>query len=215
MVIVCVFLFVFFFARNTNHVFKTTTQSIPVLNQYGIVGPQGFNVSSLTIISNPSVGTATTLNGAVYYVSPADFVGVVSFMVAACDNSRPVALCANATVIINVQTRSPGPVTPDFTFTIERDRCATFNIFEGGLVYDPNGVPLDYASLRVISSVDTRGCAMVLPGGLIRFTPEPDFLGTTCFGYRICNTLGQCSEGKITVTVAPQTRASLQVNFLF
>lgn len=206
-----------------------TPVAINVLAQ-AVVGAQGMNASSLFVVTLPRRGTATVLNGVVYYVAECGFVGADSFFVAACDLSTPRALCTNGTVgertqqplcvcvranldaAVNVLPALPNqpPVTPDVFFTI--DSCTTFNILSS--VTDVDGT-VDPSSLRAIVSATTRGCAHVLPGGFIRFTPDADYLGQTCFSYRVCDNLGLCAEGKVFVTVVPVTRAALQVNFLF
>lgn len=123
---------------------------------------------------------------------------------------RIVWLIALAAVAVLPALPNQAPITPDLYFTI--DSCTTLNILAS--VSDVDGA-IDPASLRAIVSASTRGCAYVMPGGFIRFTPDANFLGQTCFGYRVCDTVGLCSEGKVFITVVPVTTASLQVNFLF
>ena len=57
----------------------------------------------------------------------------------------------------------------------------------------------------VIQSIgDPSNGTAVLEGGLIRYTPDPDFAGADVFSYRLANSQGLSIEADVTVTVTPE-----------
>merc|ERR1712125_49803 len=76
------------------------------------------------------------------------------------------------------------PVTPNQTFAVTNSSCSSFDVLSA--VSDPNA-NLDESSLSVTVYPTTRGTVEILPDLTIKFTPRDGFLGTTCFGYGICD----------------------------
>jgi uncharacterized repeat protein (TIGR01451 family) len=104
------------------------------------------------------------------------------------------------------------PVAPNQTFAVTNNSCSTFDVL--GAVSDANG-NLNPSSLSLIIYPTTRGTVQLLSDYSVKFTPQPGFLGSTCFGYRVCDFSDLCGEGKIFVNVLPQTNSSMQVNVFF
>ena len=104
------------------------------------------------------------------------------------------------------------PNAPNQTFSVTNSSCSTFDIL--GAVIDANG-NLNPSSVSLILYPTTRGTVQLLSDFTVKFTPQEGFLGSTCFGYRVCDFSNLCDQGKIFVNVLPQTDSSMQVNVFF
>jgi hypothetical protein len=154
-----------------------------------------------TLIAQPDQGVAIiNSNGSITYTPPIAFTGVVSFDYQICDRATP-ALCATATVTVNVLTTPPtgttlAPVSvDDFVLT-------PINALVAGTVsgndYDPQGLALSYTVGQPSS-----GTVVMSPTGSYTYTPAAGFTGPSSFTYQVCNTAGLCDVATVSVLIQP------------
>ncbi|MDH3307120.1 MAG: Ig-like domain-containing protein [Acidimicrobiia bacterium] len=153
----------------------------------GTIDPTG-----VSIVGGPTNGTVTVdpVTGEVTYTSNSGFAGTDSFTYEVCDN---LGACSTASVVVAVNGR---PVVVDDTATTNQAIPVTIAVLANDS--DPDG--LDLTSLVVIAGPG-NGFVNINPDGTIRYTPDPDFLGTDAFSYRICDSLGACDTGTVVVGI--------------
>jgi hypothetical protein len=103
---------------------------------------------------------------------------------------------SSAPVTVTVTAVNNAPVaTGDAAVTAE-DTAVTIAVLENDS--DANGDALSVSSV----TQPTSG-AVVISGGALRFTPNPDFHGAASFSYRVTDGQGGSDQGFVTVTVTP------------
>ena len=147
------------------------------------------DVLTTTIISPPTNGTATVINGdSVKYVPNVNFFGQDTFIYIVCDSNLPSLcdpignLCDTATVFIDVQSVSDKPIA-----NIDIDTtCAGAT----AIVIDVQANDLDVDGDTLNTSIlvgPTNGVALVLSGDSISYTPNVGFTGVDTIVYSICD----------------------------
>ncbi|GAB3540812.1 hypothetical protein GCM10027577_05300 [Spirosoma fluminis] len=154
-----------------------------------------------TIIGQVAQGSAlVNANGTITYTPPTGFTGVVSFGYQVCDRATP-ALCATATVSINVVATPPAGTTlaPNAIDDVLLTRINTPGV---GTVSandtDPQGLPLTFSTGQPVN-----GTVVMSPTGSYTYTPAAGFTGPASFTYSVCNTGGRCTIASVSVLVQP------------
>jgi uncharacterized repeat protein (TIGR01451 family) len=183
-------------------VYLTTSSGLPVLSSS--VALVNWTVASLTVGSTFSAVLSTRIQpSSESYVVTALIVSLTEF-----DYS-----VAGHFAVAQIVPVPPGPpIAPNQTFSVTNTSCSSLNVLAA--VSGATGA-LDRSTFAVTAYSTTRGSLLILDDLSVQFTPQQGFVGRTCFGYRICNVFGNCSEGKVFVQVLPSTDAPLQVNLFF
>ncbi len=154
-----------------------------------------------TLVSQPAQGTATVNgDGTITYTPPTNYTGSASFNYQVCDRATP-ALCATATVTINVLPTPPAattlsPVSVDDLLLTQLNGSKTGSVSAND--YDPQGLALSYSTGQPGS-----GTVVMSATGSYTYTPAPGFTGPTSFTYQVCNTAGRCDVATVSVLVQP------------
>jgi hypothetical protein len=153
-----------------------------------------------TPLSGPSNGTvALNADGSYTYTPDAGFSGEDQFVYQTCNSS---GLCDTATVSIGVISTTPandGPVANDDATQTFQDEPIAGNVSSNDL--DPDGDPLIVDSTPV--SGPSNGTLTLNANGSFIYTPDPGFLGTDTFDYRVCDSNGECDIATVTIDVLP------------
>ncbi len=174
-----------------------TPTTIAVLSNDSDMG--GSLVLSTLTISSPSSNGIAVINGngTITFTPNPGFSGTSTFQYQICDNGTP-ALCATATVTINVAPDS-NPVANNDVVSTAYLTPITINVLSNDFDLVGN---LVNSSLNIfVQSVN--GIAVANPNGTITFTPNDGFSGVTTFQYQICDNevLALCATATVTVTV--------------
>ena len=150
------------------------------------------------IVTGPSDGSASIVNGLIVYTPNTDFTGTDKFVYEVRDPNGNIAT-ATVTVIVNapeIENTAPTAVD-DFATTTVGQAVTLDSVFNDS---DPEG------DILVISSVDdpANGTA-VISGDQIIYTPDAGFVGTDSFTYTISDGNGGTATAteKVTVTDVP------------
>jgi uncharacterized repeat protein (TIGR01451 family) len=152
--------------------------------------------TTVQIINPPQNGTVRidpATGNIIYQPNPGFTTGTDTFTYRICDTT---GLCSEATVTVNVPvaTNNPPVANPDAIAT-NPNSPVTINVLGN------DGGNLNPATLRIVTQ-PANGRVVVNPDGTVTFIPNPGFTsGTDTFTYQICDTAGNCSEGRVTVAV--------------
>jgi Ca2+-binding RTX toxin-like protein len=91
------------------------------------------------------------------------------------------------------------PVATADIATILEDSGALIDVLAND--WDPDGDPIRVVSIGVAA----HGTVVQQSGGMLLYTPRPDFHGTDTFNYRIADDKYGKSHGTVTITVTPQS----------
>ncbi len=114
-----------------------------------------------------------------------------------------------ATITVDVTLLNNPPVAVDDKATTPEDTPVAIPLLANDSDPDtlPCGAPLDPDSVVITQGPDPS-CGTVnpgpYPGGVVTFTPSPDFCGECTFTYRVCDSDGKeplCDTAQVTVTV--------------
>lgn len=152
-------------------------------------------------------GALTLLpNGTLAFAPAADRNGTFTFTYRVCD---PQGLCDTARTTIIVLPVNDAPVAIDDAFSMDED-----GILSNGSVsindtdVDDPGAGVSYTLLST-SPAMSNGSFVFLPTGSFTWTPGADFNGTASFTYQVCDVLGLCAIGQVTITVLPVNDAPM------
>jgi hypothetical protein len=175
----------------------TTRQETPIDISFltNDTDPDGDNIELSGLFSIVNGGAVNQGNGVIRFTPELGFVGTASFKYTITDGTANSNV---ATVTIDVTANRP-PVAVD-------DDATT-----------PAGVPIDIAFLT--NDADPDGDAIELSGlfgitngeagnqgnGIIRFVPEPGFVGTASFQYTITDGAATSNIATVTIDVIPQS----------
>jgi hypothetical protein len=138
------------------------------------------------------------VDGSFFYFPNPGFVGTETFRYRDVAGSR---ISAPATVTISV-TPPPNPVAKADTFTTDGPFFLFHSDAPGVLANDVD--PLHQALTAEVTSPPTRGFVFVDSTGALDYLPEPNFVGTVSFRYRIRAADGRVSASVTdTITVSP------------
>ena len=154
--------------------------------------------SSVTVTAPPQHGAVICANGACTYTPEPGYSGPDSFEYRVCDTNNT---CDTAVVTIIVgdgdgDADSEPPVARDDAVTTRPGRPVIIDVTNND--GDPDG-DLDPGSVMV--TVPPEHGSVICVEGKCTYTPEPGFTGTDGFEYRVCDSLGACTIGEVTITV--------------
>jgi outer membrane protein OmpA-like peptidoglycan-associated protein len=152
---------------------------------------------TVTAVTQPANGTVTLSGGVVRYQPYVDFNGTDTFTYTVSDGNGNVG---TATVMVTVTPVNDPPDALSDTATVAEDSGATvINV----LANDQN-VPDTGETLTVTSVTQpVAGGTVTLSGGVVSFTPAPNYNGTVTFTYTISDGNGGTDTATVTVTVTP------------
>jgi gliding motility-associated-like protein len=171
----------------------------------------GLDPGSVLALSGPFHGSVafSPVTGAATYTPDPDYNGIDSFRYRVCDLGTPLpALCAQAVVNLALAPVNDAPlVQDDADATPEDTPVATDVAGNDSDPRDPLG-GIDAASVSILTP-PANGTAVPGPGaGFVTYTPDPGFLGTDSYVYRICddgNPLpALCGTATVTITVSDE-----------
>ncbi|MCF8459258.1 MAG: tandem-95 repeat protein [Flavobacteriales bacterium] len=185
-----------------------TNQDVPVS---GSVIPNDGDPDGdpLTVNTTPASGPANgsvvlSPNGDYTYTPNPGFNGTDVFVYSVCDNGSP-ALCDEATVtIVVLPPFEPGNDPP---FAGDDAALTPQGTPVGGDLlandFDPNGDNITINTTPVVGV--SNGTLTINPDGTYDYTPNPTFIGTDQFVYRICDdgTPVLCATATCVITVYP------------
>ncbi len=129
--------------------------------------------------------------GAVVYTPDPAYAGADSFTYTVRD---PQGNTATATVTLTVSNQAPS-AGDDSAVVPHNGSVDVAVLLNDG---DANGDPLTVS----VATGPAHGVALVLPGGGIRYTPTPGYLGADTFTYTVDDGRGGTATATVTVTVA-------------
>ncbi len=139
-------------------------------------------------------------DGSVTYTPGADFSGTDSLAYTVCDDGFPLpAACATAWLVITVNPVNDAPVAVDDALTLPEDGSAGVAVLANDS--DPDG-PVSPAGLS-IATAPAHGTLTPGPGGVVTYTPDPDYYGADSFAYALCDGAGACDTAWVAITVTP------------
>jgi putative nucleotidyltransferase with HDIG domain len=143
-------------------------------------------------------GALTDNGGGNYtYVPHPAFFGAETFTYTAADGVGGVD---SGTVTITVAPQPDDPVAGGDAYTV--GQATVLTVPAPGLLgndYDEDGDALTVAPSLVVAP--TNGLAILLADGSFVYTPNPLFVGTDTFNYRIDDGTGRTANGLVTITV--------------
>lgn len=143
-------------------------------------------------ISAPSAGTATldASSGTVNYTPPAGFNGDASLTYSVRTACNDVA-----TGTIRISVNSSAPDASNDTASTSRNEPTNIDVLRNDS--DRDGEPVTLVSVGGAPGGSTEN----IGGGIVRFTPNPGFVGTTSFSYTVRDPGGRTDSATVTVTV--------------
>ncbi len=145
-------------------------------------------------VTSPAHGSATTNGSRITYTPAPGYAGTDSFSYRACDASNA---CGTASVSVTVVATNSPPNAADDTATTARNQWVRIRVLDNDS--DPDG-NLDPSTLTVTSGPQHER-HLRIRDGQIDYQPNPHFIGTDTFTYRVCDTQGACDTAVVTVTV--------------
>ncbi len=155
---------------------------------------------TFTLDSNqaPAHGDLTVNpNGTFIYIPNINFFGSDQFAYQLCDDGNPVR-CDTALVTISVLPINDAPVAVDDAFTVVESDTIIANVAVNDT--DPEGDPLGNVSLL---TAPANGSVTLEPSGRFTYEPDPYYVGTDQFTYRICDDQNPplCHEAEVVIEV--------------
>jgi VCBS repeat-containing protein len=140
----------------------------------------------------PASGTLTlNSNGSFTYVPSANFFGNVSFTYQVCDGSNS---CVTGIVSIAISNINDAPNAPNFSINTDEDVTASGTAF--GIT------DIDNNTLTITLSTPAQyGTFSIATSGSYSYVPNANFFGTETLIYQVCDPLGLCSNGQISILV--------------
>ena len=150
--------------------------------------------SVLTIVTQPEHGTVDVESGGVLRYAPhANWHGTDSFTYRRSDGVHQ----DDATVTVTVTPVNDPPTAADDELTTDEDGPLALS---SALTANDSDVEGD-AQIEILSQPEHGAVGVV--EGVLTFTPEADWFGTTAFTYRLIDADYQSAAATVTVTVAP------------
>jgi hypothetical protein len=154
--------------------------------------PDGDNLT--VSAASASNGIATPDGGNVRYTPPANFSGQATINYTINDGTGRTA---SATVSVTVRSVNDPPVANNDTATVAED--SSNNLIN----VTANDTDADGDDLTVTSASAADG-TVTRDGGAVRYTPTPDFNGSTTINYTISDGNGGSDSATVSVTVTEQ-----------
>ena len=158
--------------------------------------PDAPETLTISQVSQPFNGSVTLINGVVRFTPVADFSGTTTFTYTISDGNGGED---TATVTVTVSGTNNPPTAEDDSFTVAEDSGATAL----DVLANDTFAPDTGETLTVVSVTQPANGSVTLTGGVVRFTPAPNFNGTTTFTYTVSDGNGGTEPARVTVTVTP------------
>ena len=141
---------------------------------------------SLVAVDNPAHGKATIVDGRLRYTPRTDFIGSDSFAFTIRDGGDK-----HSTALVSVTVAAPTLQAVDDVASTSADQATVIDV----LANDAGG------GLALQAASDpAHGTATINSNGSITYRPDPEFVGSDSFTYRVGNAFGQ-STATVSVTV--------------
>ncbi|WP_407659994.1 Ig-like domain-containing protein [Hyalangium gracile] len=151
---------------------------------------------TVTAVTQPTNGTVTLTSGVVRFTPAANFSGTTTFQYTVSDGNGGTA---TATVTVTVTPANDAPTAVNDAITVAEDSSATVV----DVLANDSFAPDVGETLTVVSVTQPANGTATLTGGVVSFTPAPDFFGTTTFRYTVSDGSGGTATATVTVTVTP------------
>jgi hypothetical protein len=176
----------------------TTTQGTPITINV-LANDSAANGGALTItsVSQPQFGTATTDGQTVTYMPNANFVGNDTFSYVISDGQGGVATGSVSITVTGSGSANRPPTAANDTATTTAGNAVTIDVLANDA--DPDGDALTLT----IDGPPSHGAATVSKGKVI-YTPQAGFTGTDSFTYIVSDGKGGTATGSVSVTVTSQ-----------
>ncbi|WP_299876309.1 Ig-like domain-containing protein [uncultured Cocleimonas sp.] len=148
------------------------------------------DASITRVVSNPSNGSATIVNGQIVYTPDAGFSGTDTFTYEVQD---PQGNKTTATVTVTVNPADNGINAANDSATTDEGKAVTINVLSND--------DADASITRVVSN-PSNGSATIVNGQIV-YTPNAGFSGTDTFTYEVQDPQGNKTTATVTVTVNP------------
>jgi hypothetical protein len=152
--------------------------------------------STLSIIQQPALGTATAGSGSVSYSPGANLTGADSLIYRVCDSG---GRCDSATVGITITPVNDAPLAPALDLLTSRGIAATGPLSYSDIDGDTLGCSVGTAPATGSASVASN-CSQVT------YQPTAEFVGTVTFTVSVTDGT-DITQGAVTVTVIQANRA--------
>ena len=167
---------------------------INVLPNDGIAPDTGETLT-VTAVTQPANGTVTLVGGVVRYTPNPDYFGTDTFTYTISDGNGGTD---TATVTVNVANVNDNPVAIDDTVNVNEDSGATvINVLPNDGIAPDTG-----ETLTVTAVTQPANGTVTLVGGVVSYTPNPNYFGTDTFTYTISDGNGGTDTATVTVNVA-------------
>ncbi len=159
------------------------------------------NVSTVTVISGPTKGTAVPQSdGTIRYEHTNNVAGTDSFTYTVADNDGEPSNTATVTVTI-IGLPNVAPLAADDSVTVAYQAFALVNVLGND---DDSDGSLNVSTVTV-TSAPTKGTAVPQADGTIRYEHTADTAGTDSFTYTVADNDGSPSNtATVTVTITEQ-----------
>jgi RHS repeat-associated protein len=167
--------------------------------------PDGDSIHFDSYVSLPQHGILTGVGypTAPNYIPNFGYVGSDSYVYRTCDSG---GLCATATIKVNVVNNAP--IAEDDNFTAH-GATPLDSVMTNDHDSDHDAIHFDsYVSLPQHGSLTGAGYPTAP-----NYIPNFGYLGSDSYTYRICDSLGQCGTGTVTVNVVNQAPVAVSENF--
>jgi VCBS repeat-containing protein len=151
---------------------EDTPEDIDVLaNDTDPDGKEDLDSSTLRVVDEPSLGTATpTSDGKIRYAPGENNNGNDSFTYEVCDRD---GLCDQATVAVSITSANDAPVAVDDAATVKEDGTANVNVLANDVDPDDN---IDPSTVRVLAGTQ-NSVVTANPDGTVTYVPNANFNG--------------------------------------
>ena len=164
----------------------------------------GLDVTSLVVLSGPSIGTTSVAGAAITYVPDPNANGNDTFTYRVCDVA---GLCSSASVAVTISPINDAPSPVGDEATTAEDTPVTIAVLVNDTDVDDGVDPTSLA----VDTTPSSGTATVV-GTDILYEPAADFSGSDAFDYLVCDFAGECSTARVTVTITPVNDAPTAVD---
>ncbi len=195
----------------------TVPQGVLALGSTANVTVAGNNSSQIVIVgSQTNINTA--LDGLSFTPGP-NQNGPTTLNIATSDNGNTGAgnvLTAVGSLAISVTAVNDAPVAVNDAESTPEDTAHTFNVRANDSDVDGDAMTVTAINGTAISTgadvVVANGVVNLRPNGSIRFTPNPDFNGTSSFTYTISDGNGASSTASVNMAVTAVNDAPIATN---
>jgi len=154
-------------------------------------GTLALDPASLSLLSGPASGVATTANGVIRYSPDENFFGTDLFEYSICDVG---GACDSASVVVTVTPVNDVPVAADDAAAVVEDNSVVVDVLANDT--DVDGDVLLIAAVGAASNGETS----IVDGG-VEYAPARDFCGSDAFTYTVEDPAGAASSATVTVEV--------------